>query len=154
MSPTPAKRILVVWDPSRHSADAFRSLISETVGRPAEVDLVAANPPRRLLSSFALSTGLLPEVLEAEELSDLEKRMREFVARLPRNLGIRSRIQAGDPDQVAAALLKRDSYDLAIVVDSFRVPFRRRVCSRRLAGLADLVLVSAGTAEFPPPVSA
>jgi hypothetical protein len=150
----PANRILVVWDPSRHSADAFWALVGETAGRPAEVDLVAANPPRRILSSFALSTGLLSEELEAEELDDLGKRMREFVSHLPRNLGVRSRIRAGDPDQVAAGVLKSSYFDLVIVVDSFRVPFRRRFCSRRLAGLAQLVLVSAGRVEHPPLVSA
>jgi hypothetical protein len=137
-----SQRLLVVWDPCRHSRQAFQALIAKTSGRPATVDLVAANHSPLLLSSFALSTGLLPEALEAEEIQDLQARLSAFVADLPENLGIRASIQVGEPGQIAATLLEHDSYDLVVVVGPSRVPFRRRALARRLAGSTELLLVS------------
>lgn len=124
--------------------------MAKTSGGRARVDLVAANHPSPLLSSFALSTGLLPEALEAEEIQDLQACLMAFVADLPKDLGVRSRIETGEPGQIAATLFERDSYDTVVVVGPSRVPFRRRALVRRLAGLTELVLVPTGRKKRSP----
>jgi hypothetical protein len=133
------ERVLAVVDLARPDAAMLERLVTGSPRRYGTVDVVAVSRSRNLLKSLAVTAGATWESLEADEAAELGRSLQALVARLPMNLGIRSRICPGRPDQVVAGLVETSSYDVVLIAGGVRPKRRLRARLRRLAPGTELI---------------
>jgi hypothetical protein len=132
--------MLAVLDPGKPGAAALERLVESSSCNCETIDIVAVSRPRKLLRSLAISAGVTWEELEAEEIAELNSCLQALVARLPKHLGVRSRVDTGSPDRVVAGLVKSSCYDVVVIADGCRLNRRGRAMVERLAPGAELIV--------------
>jgi nucleotide-binding universal stress UspA family protein len=114
-SASPIRRILVRFEGA--AADGALARAAEIAARErATIDCCGIVRRRSVLLWLGVFSGaaVLPDQLEAEEAEELAERMRQAVAALPTDLGVRSFLLVGNPRRKLAALLDRVDYDLVV----------------------------------------
>lgn len=114
-SRAPIRRILFrfesgrAWDRLDHAAAIARH-------ERATLDICALVRRHSALLFLALIGGVpvMPAQLEAEELDELAEEMRQAVAGLPPDVGVRSFLMVGNPRRRMAELMAASDYDLIL----------------------------------------
>lgn len=127
------RRALVLLDVSRCSLDTFERAIRLTGPARSTVSLVAIVPRHPVLDALALSAGVFPRAPQEDGLAQLDGSLRALVARLPRDLGVRSQVWSGArPHRMAGRLLEDHAYDLVVMRTPGRFSYRQRALVRRM----------------------